>query len=322
MQGRGIRAAHSVAVTVQHTDTKIYRPGPQLALGSILTPVVPTLIGAAIALDTTSAIPVWLPLLLLIWIPLLPLMWLALKSVRVDGHGIAVARPWQRWREIPWSEIRSAEARLGSLRLFSETGERISFAPALLRDGARLERSLLMRLPSQALSGVLRQRAQQLIIGDVYPTPTGEITGILRARPRARWRAAGALLSLAGVAGAVAGAWQLAGPIAISVVALGVVIAIMGLGTQLWLAQTVFANEHGIEVALPFRARTRSMRWREVELIEATHAERLLRLRSYRRLLCPGPGLLSPADRNAMRAFIHEYCLQRKVPLVRRRWLI
>ncbi|HEU5441198.1 MAG TPA: hypothetical protein VFU88_18075, partial [Ktedonobacterales bacterium] len=65
-----------------------------------------------------------------------------------------------------------------------------------------------------------------------------------------------------------------------------------------------------------------AMRWQGIELIERSPHERVLRFRSERRLLCPGPGLLSTADRNTMRALIHEYCLARGVTVVERRWLI
>jgi hypothetical protein len=308
--------------TVPRMDVTMYRPGPLSALITIFLPVLASLVGAAIAFGTTGAVPVWLPLLLLLWIPFLPLDWLMLRSVRVDAQGIAAAQPWQRWHLIPWHEIRRVEVRLGILRVVGETGEWISMVPLLLRDGARLERSLLMRLPSHVLSDKLRQRAQQLIIGDVYPTPTGGLSGMLRARPLLRWRVAAALMSIAGVGGALFSLQVLSGPVAIVTLVVSVLVVVIGLCALLWLSQGLFINEHGIEIGLPLLPRMRGMRWRDVELIESTRAERLLRLRSHQRLLCPGPGLLRPADRNAMRAFIHEYCLQRKVPLIRRRWLI
>ncbi len=309
-------------MTAPGSDTTIYRPGPMLAVGAIFAPVLAALALGAVALDTTDVFPFWLPLLWLLWIPLLPLLWLVLKSVRVDARGIAVARPWQRWREVPWTEVSVAEARLGVIRITGETGDRITFRPLLLRDGARLERALLLRLPSQVLNGVLRQRAQQLIIGDIYPTPHGGLSGMLRTRPRRRWRLGMAFVGVAGLVGVYVSLRDLPATAALAPAVACAAIALASFVSQLWLAQSLFVNEQGLEVALPFSSQTRGMRWHEVELIECTYAERLLRLRSHRRLLCPGPGLLAPADRNAMRAFIHEYCLQRKVPLVRRRWLI
>jgi hypothetical protein len=304
-------------------DVTIYRPGPLLALSTLMTPVLVALAGALVALNTTGAIPVWLPFILLLWVPLTPVLWLTLKSVRLGVHSIGVARPWERWRELDWSEIALAEGYLGGIRVVSTTGMAITFMPRLLRSGARLERALLLRLPSHALTGTLRRRAQRLIVGDIYPTPTGGLAGLLRARPLRRWRIGVSLLAAAGMAGLVASVRQLPGVGGIAAAALAAIITDVSLVALIWLSQSVSVSEHSVEVALPFRARVHSIRWQEVELVEVTGNERLLRLRGDdRRLFCPGPGLLSVADRNAMRAFLHEYCLARNVPVVHRRWML
>jgi hypothetical protein len=47
----------------------------------------------------------------------------------------------------------------------------------------------------------------------------------------------------------------------------------------------------------------------------------MLRLRGSQRITCIGPALLSPAERDLMRAFLYEYCVYREVPVIRRRWL-
>lgn len=307
---------------VTRVDVTMFRPGPQLALGALLAPALVGTTAGAVAFNSSGDIPVWLPLSLLVWMMFLPLVWLALKSVRVDAHAIATARPWQRWREIAWMDVSSARYRLGSIVIVGAQGERLTFMLPLLRDGARLERTLLLRLPTHVLRGVLRERAQRLIIGDIFPTPHGGLTGMLRARPRTRWRLIAAVLMVAAAVGAYASVRLLTGWLGVGIAVPMVALALLFLSIEYWLSQSLYISEHGVEIAWPFRTKIAGMRWQEIELIEMTGGERILRLRSKRRLVCPGPRLLHPADCNAMRAFIHEYCLQRKVPLVRRRWLI
>ncbi|MBF6591113.1 MAG: hypothetical protein IVW57_11385 [Ktedonobacterales bacterium] len=311
-------------------DANIYRPGPLLAVSIIVAPVSLALIIAAFTLNTMGTVPVWLPLVPLLWLPMLPLLWLMLKSVRMSANGLAVGRPWQRWREFPWMDITRAEQRGTSLRITSTDARTMTFTPFLLRDGARLKRQILLRLPAHVLVGALRQKAQHLVMGNIFPKPSGGLSGMLRARPRRRWRYGALLMALAAIAGAVVsltsrrgGGTLGIGAIttgAVAAAAVCVVVAVAALLAQFWLGQSIFVSEQGIETALPFSARLRAMPWHEVELIEIGPGELLLRLRSYRRVVCPGPRLLRPADRNVMRAFIHEYCVARGVPFVRRRW--
>src|SRR5262249_52627132 len=136
-------------------QVEVYRPGPYLALGILLLPVVVALGGAALYLTKDGTIPFWLPLIFVVWAPLLPLLWLSMQAVRTSAADIAAGRPWRRWVTISWENIERAE-RLGlRLRLTGSRGEQVTFVPLLLRDGKRLQRQLFLRLPAHVLIGTL-----------------------------------------------------------------------------------------------------------------------------------------------------------------------
>jgi hypothetical protein len=320
---RSIPLRERQPVSAPFLESTTYRPGSLLAISIVLTPVLLALAGAAIALNTAGTVPIWLPILPLLWMLLLPALWLSLKSVRMSVVSLAVGRPWQHWREIPWDEIEHAERRWLTIRISSLSGETLSFMPGLLRDGGRLERRLLLKMPPHVMTGTLRQKTQQLTVGDIYTMPSGGLTGMLRTRPRRVWRVSVALLTSIGLAGLIGASHSLAqlGILGLSVALAGGLLAIVGLLASIWLAQRVVVTEQGIEVTRLFGA-SHAMRWHEIGLIERSPHERVLRFRGERRLRCPGPGLLSTADRNTMRALIHEYCLARGVTVVERRWLV
>ncbi len=302
-------------------DATIYRPGPYLALGLLAIPVLIALAGAFLALNTHGSVPVWLPLLLLLWIPCLPLALLTLKAVRTSNTGIAVGRPWKLWDEVPWQMVERVEKHGPRVIIIGTDGTRITFVPRLMRDGLRLHRQLLLRLPPHVLGGGLRQEAQSIVMGDLYAMAEGGLTGTLRARPRP-YHVAGAVLVLV-IALAVGVAAVLRLPLWASI-PLGLLALVLAAGAGLtiwWLLQEVQVTEKGLRVQQLLGGRSASIAWEDVQLIECDPREVMLRLRGDHRLRCIGPNLLRPTQRDMMRAFIHEYCRSRGVPVVRRVWM-
>jgi hypothetical protein len=303
-------------------ETRLYRPGPLLAAAVVLAPALLALAGAAISLRIAGTVPVWLPLVLLLWIPSLAAAWIGLISVRTTPMGIAAARPWQEWRELPWGLIDRADRYGPLLRLRASDGAHLSFAPFALQDGMRLHREILMRLPANVLDSGLREAARDLLGDQVVPRSEGGLDGIVRTRPRARWRWVATGLGLLAAAGGCIAALTLpivvAGPIA-ALAALAVAAAVAAFR---WFSQQLSISSEGITVTPALGGRQRSITWGEIELIEHTPGEGALRLRGERRLRCVGPTALRLAERDAMRAFLHEYCISHGVPVVQRRWLL
>lgn len=152
--------------------------------------------------------------------------------------------------------------------------------------------------------------------------PEGGLSGTLHARPRGIWRgalAAGAVVAVAGAALALT-KLPLGAGIPLAVAALAVAGA--ALRALAWTTQDVLMNEKGISVIWRLTRRSREMQWAQVELVEHSSREALLRLRGTQRILCAGPALMSTAQRDLMRAFLHEYCGNRDVPIMRRAWMI
>jgi hypothetical protein len=110
---------------------------------------------------------------------------------------------------------------------------------------------------------------------------------------------------------------QAAAPLA----AVCAVFAACGIVLLVWLFQEVIVSEKGITTVSPLVHRTRGMAWDEVELVEHSAGQTVLRLRGVQRVKCVGPSLLSPTQRDLLRAFIYEYCVYRQVPVLRRPWL-
>lgn len=318
--GTSARVRDRVAASAPLVDASVYRPGPFLALAIILGPVALALAGAAISLNIEGTIPFWLPLVLLLWVPCAPMLWLALKSVRLSPLGIAVGRPWQRFREIYWTDIALVERRRGVLRIIGADRTFLSFAPALLRDGAQLEAEVLHKSPVRALTGTLRERAQPLGPEESLWAAPLSLPKRIAVRPRPGWAVgAGGIAALAG-AGAFLAARALPAPAAASVAALSLAIGAVALVCAWWLLQPVELSEKGVAVRMPFGVR-RAMDWQDVELVERSSRWHVLRFRGRTRLTCPGPGMLRREDGHVVRTFLRVYCTSRRVAIVPRRWL-
>ena len=295
-------------------ETVIYRPGPWLALTLLLAPILSALVGAAVYIGLNGAVPLWLPLLLLLWIPLFAAIWFALRSVRYGAENIAAARPWQRWTEIALDDVEAVELRGAYLRLYDTNHRVISFAPALLQDGQRLRRQLLLRLPQRVLDDTLRQEAQRL--SGAEPLREEQLIGSVRMRPRLRWAGLTLLMAL-GCIGAGVVAWVFL-PLAagIPLAAIAAVAAVLLLALAFWLRQEISVDEKGLQVR-PFLVSQRHyVMWSDVELILAERHELTLNLRGLRSLRCAGPMLFRSHQRNQLRAYIRVYCGQRNVQVI------
>lgn len=303
-------------------DVEIYRPGQYVALVILLVPVLIALAGTAISLNANGSVPVWLPFVVFLWLPLLPAVWFAMQSVRINPYGIAAGRPWRTWQEIPWVLIERVEQSGIVIRIYGSNGQRLVITPALLREGARLKRQLLLRLPPHVLAGRLIPEAQLLLVNGIREMPEGGLSGTLHARPRVRWQAALVIVALVLVGGAFLAVTNL--PLGASI-PLAVVCAIgaaASLSSCVWLAQHIFVNEQGITARWTLTRKTSEMSWEQMDLIEHSSRQALLRFRGVSRIICTGPSLLPATQRDLMRAFLHEYCGDRGVPIVRRRWLL
>jgi hypothetical protein len=302
-------------------DVHVYRPGPFLAVGILALPVLAALVVAAAALQQDAAIPVWLPFLLLLWAPCLLIAWRGMLSMRTGAAGIAAGRPWTRWREIPWTFIERVEQSRGRITIHSSDGIRISFVPLLLRDGARLKRQMLLRLPPHVLSPLLAQEAQTILASGMFTLSGGGLAGTLHARARRRWHVAGGAVVVVLLAAGAASLRALPPIAGIPLAVLCVAFAAAVIRLLVWLFQELLVNEKGFTAVSAITHRARGMTWVEVQLVEHSTAEAVLRLRGSRRITCIGPALLSPSERDLLRAFLYEYCVYRSVPVLKRPWL-
>jgi hypothetical protein len=94
--------------------------------------------------------------------------------------------------------------------------------------------------------------------------------------------------------------------------------ALVSAALVVWLQQELRVNDAGIVVFQRLTRRTRELKWTQIELIEHSSREAVLRLRGEQRIVCLGPGILPRAQRDLLRAFLHEYGLNRDVPIVKR----
>ena len=281
--------ARTVPLTSPLKSMPVYRPAPYLGLVAILLPCGLAGLIAALALNNNRPIPIWAPLLLLLLIPLLTAAWLFVRSVRLSPTGIAVGRPFQRWREAMWHQIVHAERRGMAVRIYTvwdgvSPGDYISFIPRLLMDGDQLLKIVLGHLRPQNLDGALRMEAL-----DQMPIPEGEMTGMLRARPRNRWPF-GALAVLGGLASAI------------------------------WLRQEVIVTPEGLTIIRPWRRAPDEVLWDQVMVVDHSPHWALLKFRVGRSVRCIGPGLLRAPERDRMFAFINHYCLQHGVVNYPHKW--
>lgn len=303
-------------------DIQMYRPGPYLALAILIAPAIVALGGAAISLNIIGEIPVWLPFVLLAWLPGLPILWLTMQSVRTSSEGLAAGRPWQTWNSIPWSLVERVEQLGPAIRITGSNGQRLTIVPVLLRDGGRLKRQLLLRLPVHVLAGALAQEAQRLLATGMYTMAEGGLSGTMRARPQRIWRGIPAAGAIVAIGGAVLILLKLPLGPGIPLALLALVVAGVAMRVFAWTTQEVLMNEKGISIIWQLTRRSREMQWAQVELIERSPREVLLRLRGTQRLLCAGPTLMPAAQRDLMRAYLHEYCVNRGVPIMRRGWML
>jgi len=310
------------AASVPLIDVQMYRPGPYFALVILLLPPAIALVAAAITLNTSNSIPVWLPFLLLLWIPALPAVWLLVQSVRTTSRTLATGRPWRTWHEVSWTEIDRAEQRGFTIYLHSVDGRSVSFVPLLLQGGAHLERQLFLRLPSHVFTGRLARKAQSIFPGDAIAMPEDGLSGSFSARPQRRWFALLILTVVIAAACIVLALQRLPLAEAIPAFVICGVIILLALTLAIWLAQTIDVSEEGVEVSWSFPRRSSRIRWRDVQMVEHSSGQALIRLRGVHRLVCIGPTLMNPSQCMLFRAFLHEYCSGRGIPIVRRPWLV
>jgi hypothetical protein len=288
-----------------------------------LFPVVVTLIGAIVFLNITGAIPIWLPFLMIaLWILCLPVFWLVMQSARTTTHDFATGRPLRPWTTLSWETIERVEQSGLSIRATASDGRHITFTPFLLRDGARLRREFLFRLPQHVLTGSLAQEANKIFTMDIQTKPDGGISGTLRARPRLFWRnlfaGIGSLLLIAGV-----GIIVLAGSIAGTLIGAGcIVMGGVALALFFWLLQEVQVSEKGLGRKMFLSRQADIQAWEDMDMIEHSSREYMLRPRGKQRFFCAGPALLPAAERDLMRAYLHQCSDEHGVPIVRRAWII
>jgi hypothetical protein len=165
------------------------------------------------------------------------------------------------------------------------------------------------------------QEAKRLLVSDIRTTPEGELLGTLHAHPKRLWRnlafGLGVVLLGAGVLSIVFLGLFPGGVLGACSILLGLVC----MATFVWLLQEILINEHGISRRIPLRNQTAMQEWGDIDLIEHSSHEYVLRLRGAQRFICAGPSLLPTAERDLMRAYIHEYAISKGIPTVRRRWI-
>ena len=305
-------------------DVQLYRPGPALALTLLMLPVVVALAGAVIALDTVNTIPLWLPLIALLWVPLLPLLWVIMQSARTTSQGIAVGRLWRKWIEIQWSQVERANRVGPFLTIVSQSGQKLTIIPALLRDGARLERALILRLPASVLTGRLSRDAGNLIAPGVMFSPSNGFDGTLSITPARRWRVSVSVVVLAFTCALVLSIATFSQQMAALRIVLIVMLASMDVAAVAllgWLLHSLNLDAEGLSMNIPLFRRRSVMKWSDVHIVEYSPHWVVVRFRGSRKVRSVGPGLLSPAQHTLMSAYIHEYCLNRGIPAVKRSWM-
>lgn len=301
------------------TESVVYRPGLAVAMALLAGPVVCALAGAIVA-SVSGAIPMWLPLVMLLWLPALAFAWALLKSVRVTPDALACGRPLGQWRVIPLDEVERIEQRGLRMVVSAHSGPPLSFTPLLLHRGAQLRRSLLLRLPLQALGSALQAQAQLLSAGAEVVHTTGDVIGVLTVRNTRRWPTllGGGAIALIGLAVV---AWLAAAPSFSVALALALAAALGAL--CLWSVQEIFISEKGLIIHYGLLRHERDVVWARIVGVDYTPGEMTLHFRDAggRRgdVSCAGPGLLSATDAQLMRQYINRYCPTEITPLLARR---
>jgi hypothetical protein len=302
-------------------DARLYRPGALLAGGILLLPPAVALVSAAVAVELTGRIPLWLPLILLLWLPLMAAAWLTMISVRTSPTGIAIARPWSRWSEIRWTLIDHVRRRGPRITIHSSDDRLARFYPFALQDGARLKRELLMRLPVHVLDARLRGEARELLGEPIGQRAQILVADPLQARPRRVWSVGLVALLIAATVGAGFTLALLPFPLALFPVILALVaLALCAYALPICL-QTVSLDDAGVTVKGAFGRHIGRIAWDDIQLVERTPRERMLRLRGAGRLRCAGPSLLGATQAEIFRAYLQTYCTERGALMIVRRWL-
>lgn len=297
----------------------VYRPGARLLALVLVVPVLAAVVGAALALQGAGSILPWLAAFLALWLLVIPFVWLNLKRVRLSPEGVEVLWPWRRGVALTWDEITRIRAWQGGLVLEGPGGRRLTFSPVLLRDGRHLRRQLLLRAAPSVLVGPLHQETQRLSMGPVYRAPTGELAGALDTCVAWPWRVGSLVLGvgclgLSGIAfAAVPGG---SGGLATDLLGGAGLVALWACR---WLSRRWTLAESGIVLASMVPGRAHAYSWAAFSLVEVSSGGMLMRLRGQQSVLCPGPRLLSPRDRDVAESFVREYCLARGVARVVRR---
>jgi len=311
---QSVRATSSMPLI----DATVYRPGAAVACLLILVPIL-TAIGLSVArLAYGVPIPVWAAVALAGWVVLAPVFWLLMKTVRVTALGIATGRIWTEWKEILWSDISRVEWRGARIHILGANGASLSFAPRLLHDNRELRQYLTNRVSPRLLATPLVKPTEDDKERPAIMRPIGVAATQMRERP-AMWLRLSALGVFALAAGVAAIALlELSAPWSYVVVAFCALVALVALLGLAWLSQAVSLTEEGISVrGIPFGS-GKLLPWREVEFVEVSANERVLRLRGSQKLRCPGPGVFSQPTRDTYRWLTHVYCLDRGVPAMRR----
>lgn len=317
--GYGARASISSPLA----DLQVYEPGAALALTILMLPIALTLGLAALALHITRTVPIWLPSLALLWLPAVPLLWLLLLSARTTATGIAVARPWRTWTQLRWDQIQHVDQR-GLVMRISGAGETLVLAPRLLREGARLRRQILLRLPPHALSVRLSREAEEILSSRMTVLADGSVTGAVVARPLARYWVVPLVAACLLGAGAGLAFWLLSpAPANLIAAALAVLLALICLAGAVWPMQRLALDDGGITItrAVGF-PRHRFFAWERIKMVEHTPGHALLRIRdSHTRTLCAGPHLFDAELATVLWALIQSHAAEHGVLIIPRRRL-
>src|SRR5579884_2216468 len=262
----------------------LYHPGGKLIVALVFAPFLATSLAAAYFFLQASAIPYWVPAVLVAWGLLAPLFWRMLQTVRLGPTGIAVGRPWQAWREIDWLAVVRIEQHGMRLHVASSQGLRLAFTPTMLHDGGQLRKEFLIAVlklaPEGALQGPLLEEARRWVLGDEgmgdEPVPHGarptEPAGIQRMRPRRRWRLCAALAAQLALAGGILALATLPTIPGVSAAGLSVVVAGVCIVAFCWLSQRVLLSDAGLTVQAFPSGNPRGTLWSDVLVLE--HTER------------------------------------------------
>lgn len=305
-----VERSRTIPLPSRLRDMPVYRPAPYLALIAILLPATAAGVASALLLDENQRTPVWIPVLILLFIPMLAVAWLFMRSVRLSPVGIAVGRPFQRWREAPWHEITRAERRGMFIRIYTRGGDAIAFAPRLLADSNDLLKTLLDHLAPQVLDGALRMEAMDHMR---IPVSESGISSMLRARARNRWPLGGFFLTVMGIAGGVLSIFMIPLPLSIVICVVGALLALLGTAIGVWFLQEIIVTREGLTIIRPWQSSPEEVTWDEVKVLDHSARWGLLRFRAGRLVRCIGPGVLGEPERDRMLVFINHYCLQRGV---------